>query len=64
MGVDLHITPTVTVNLDVKGTHARRDVEKRQSHLSLDQSWTFGHQKRGLFGAQRKASATLLISVQ
>ncbi|SPZ20703.1 Outer membrane cobalamin receptor protein [Providencia rettgeri] len=48
VGVDLHITPTVTVNLDVKGTHARRDVEKRQSHLSLDQSWTFWTPKAGV----------------
>nr|WP_308809001.1 TonB-dependent receptor [Providencia sp. PROV024] len=48
VGVDIHITPAVTVNLDMKGTHARRDVEKRQSHLSLDQNWTFWTPKAGI----------------
>ncbi|MEX6209000.1 TonB-dependent receptor [Providencia huaxiensis] len=38
----------MTVNLDMKGTHARRDVEKRQSHLSLDQNWTFWTPKAGI----------------
>ncbi len=47
-GVDLHVTPTVTVNFDVKATHARRDVDKRQSNISLDQSWTFWTPKAGV----------------
>lgn len=47
-GVDVYITPTVTMNLDLKATYARRDVEKQHSEQSLDQHWTFWTPKVGL----------------
>jgi len=48
LGTDLHLSSELTLNLDVKTTHAQRDVDKRGSSLSLDQSWTFWTPKAGI----------------
>ncbi|MCG6395763.1 TonB-dependent receptor, partial [Vibrio alginolyticus] len=47
-GAGIHLTPDLTLNLDLKATHARRDTEKRNSSVSLDQSWTFWTPKAGV----------------
>lgn len=48
LGTDLYLTPDLTFNLDIKTTHARRDVDKRNSNVSLDQGWTFWTPKAGV----------------
>ncbi|WP_047679016.1 MULTISPECIES: TonB-dependent receptor domain-containing protein [Xenorhabdus] len=48
VGVGLHLMPDLTLNLDLKGTHAKRDVDKRDKDVSLNQHWTFWTPKAGI----------------
>lgn len=48
LGAGLHMTTDLTLNLEAKVTHAIRDVEKRNSNISLNQNWTFWTPKAGI----------------
>lgn len=48
LGAGWQMSSTLLLNLDLKGSHARRDVNAKKAGNSLDQSWTFWTPKAGL----------------